>query len=110
MVNKILWFDFEFKEFLFSCHLKKKDLSFNNIEKIEGLENLNKLKDISLFNNQISKLENMNNLENLEVFSIGNNQLSDYSNVKFQFFKIVFLPIQLNNNFFHIKDFIFETI
>ncbi len=58
------------------------DLSFNNIEKIEGLENLNKLKDISLFNNQISKLENMNNLEHLEVFSIGNNQLSDYSNVK----------------------------
>ena len=75
------------KNFYFHAILKQKiDLSFNNIEKIEGLENLNKLKDISLFNNQISKLENMNNLENLEVFSIGNNQLSDYSNVKISIF------------------------
>lgn len=54
------------------------DLSFNNIERIEGLDNLTKLKDLSLFNNQITKLENMNVLENLEVFSIGNNQLNDY--------------------------------
>lgn len=64
---------------MINSHLK--DLSFNNIEKIEGLENLSKLKDLSLFNNQISKLENMTCLQNLEVFSIGNNQLTDYSNV-----------------------------
>lgn len=66
--------------------LEKKDLSFNNIEKIEGLENLTKLTDLSLFNNQITKLENMNTLERLEVFSIGNNLLSDYSFVSKLFF------------------------
>ena len=71
---------------IFSVFYFRQDLSFNNIEKIEGLENLIKLKDISLFNNQITKLENMNNLDQLEVFSIGNNQLSDYSNVKLIFF------------------------
>ena len=59
----------------------KLDLSFNNIEKLEGLDNLTKLRDLSLYNNQISKLENMNLLGNLEVFSIGNNQITDYSNV-----------------------------
>ena len=32
------------------------DLSFNLIEKIEGLEKLTKLSDLSLFSNNISKL------------------------------------------------------
>ena len=32
------------------------DLSFNLIEKIEGLEKLTKLTDLSLFSNNISKL------------------------------------------------------
>ena len=57
------------------------DLSFNNIGKIEGLENNKKLKDLSLFNNQIKKIENVGFLQQLEVFSIGNNQLSDISDV-----------------------------
>ena len=57
------------------------DLSFNNIEKIEGLDKLTKLKDLTLYNNQITMLENMDELTNLHVFSIGNNNLSQIDNV-----------------------------
>ena len=57
------------------------DLSFNNIEKIEGLDKLIKLKDLTLYNNQITVLENMDKLVNLHVFSIGNNNLSQIDNV-----------------------------
>ncbi len=61
-------------------------MSFNNIEKLEGLENLTKLRDLSVYNNQIRKIENLNTLEKLEVFSIGNNQLTEFSNVKLTLF------------------------
>ena len=71
------------------------DLSFNNIEKIEGLESLTKLADLSLYNNRISKLENLETLENLEVFSIGNNVLDHFDNVCF-----FFLPILIAFYFF----------
>jgi hypothetical protein len=37
------------------------DLSFNNIEKIEGLEALTQIPDLSLRHNQISTLEGDNN-------------------------------------------------
>lgn len=47
------------------------DLSFNEIEKIENLDTLTKLKDLSLFNNQIRTLENLDNLKSLEILSIG---------------------------------------
>lgn len=53
------------------------DLSFNNITKIEGLDTLVNLTDLSLYNNRISQLENMDKLVNLQVFSIGNNQIAD---------------------------------
>ena len=48
------------------------DLSFNNIEVIEGLNNLVNLKDLSLAHNHIRLLENMEGLP-LQVLSIGNN-------------------------------------
>ena len=57
------------------------DLSFNNIEVIEGLDKLTKLKDLTLYNNRISKLENMESLTQLHVFSIGNNSLKQLDNV-----------------------------
>lgn len=57
------------------------DLSFNNIEVIEGLGHLTKLEDLTLYSNRISKIENMDNLVNLQVFSIGNNILKDLENV-----------------------------
>lgn len=50
------------------------DLSFNNIEVIEGLNSLVNLKDLSLAHNHIKMLENMEGLA-LQVLSIGNNQI-----------------------------------
>ena len=47
------------------------DLSFNKISKIEGLDTLVKLVDLSLFNNQIETIENLDALTELNVFSIG---------------------------------------
>jgi len=57
------------------------DLSFNNIEVIEGLEKLTKLEDLTLFNNRISRLENMDALTQLHVLSIGNNKVDQLDNV-----------------------------
>ncbi|XP_038007694.1 dynein regulatory complex subunit 3 isoform X2 [Motacilla alba alba] len=52
------------------------DLSFNNIEVIEGLDTLVKLQDLSLYNNRISKIEHMDTLQELQIFSIGKNNLT----------------------------------
>ena len=57
------------------------DLSFNNIEVIEGLDSLTKLRDLTLYNNRIQRIENMDQLQDLHVFSIGNNDLKDLENV-----------------------------
>lgn len=57
------------------------DLSFNNIEVIEGLDQLVKLEDLTLFNNRIQRLENMDTLTELHVLSVGNNELKELSNV-----------------------------
>ena len=56
-------------------HLEWLDLSFNMIEKIEGLDTLTKLEDLSLFDNKITKLEGLDNLRNLNVLSVGKNEL-----------------------------------
>lgn len=47
------------------------DLSFNKIPKIEGLDTLTKLVDLSLFNNEIQEIENLDKLTQLNVLSIG---------------------------------------
>ncbi|ESO11996.1 hypothetical protein HELRODRAFT_158382 [Helobdella robusta] len=52
------------------------NLSFNRIRKIEGLDTLFNLQELSLFNNKIEKLENLENLVNLEFLSVGNNCLT----------------------------------
>ena len=57
------------------------DLSFNNIEVIEGLEKLTRLRDLTLYNNRITLLENMDSLVDLHVFSAGNNKLEQLENV-----------------------------
>ncbi len=46
------------------------------IEKIEGLDNLRLLEDLSLFSNRIVVLEGLDALENLNVLSIGSNLIA----------------------------------
>lgn len=57
------------------------DLSFNNIEAIEGLDTLVNLEDLSLFNNRISKIDSLDALAKLQVLSLGNNQIGNAMNV-----------------------------
>lgn len=57
------------------------DLSFNSIEKIEGLESLRKLELLNLSNNRISVIENMDTLEKLSHFCFANNLLGQLDNV-----------------------------
>lgn len=49
------------------------DLSFNLISKIEGLEKLTKLSDLSVYSNRIEKLSGLETLTELNVFSFGQN-------------------------------------
>lgn len=57
------------------------DLSFNNIDEIEGLDRLVKLEDLTLYNNRIRKIQNMDALSELHVLSLGNNELEELENV-----------------------------
>ncbi|XP_026020878.1 dynein regulatory complex subunit 3 isoform X4 [Astatotilapia calliptera] len=61
--------------------LEYKNLSFNQIEKIEGLECVQKLEVLNLSNNKISVIENMDTLENLTHFFISNNLIGQLDNV-----------------------------
>ena len=54
------------------------DLSFNLIEKIEGLEKLQKLTDLSLFSNNVSQISGLESLMRLNVLSLGSNKILDY--------------------------------
>lgn len=47
------------------------DLSFNQIQKIEGLETLVDLTDLSLQDNVITDLEGLANLKKLQCLSLG---------------------------------------
>lgn len=58
------------------------DLSFNKIEKIEGLECVQKLEVLNLSNNKISVIENMDTLKNLTHFFISNNLIGQLDNVR----------------------------
>lgn len=46
---------------IFTIFFYNTDLSFNNIEVIEGLENLVNLEDLSLYDNKISQLGGLDN-------------------------------------------------
>jgi len=56
-------------------------LSFNNIEKIEGLSALVKLEDLILFNNRIELIDNLDSLTRLQVLSMGNNSIKELETV-----------------------------
>ncbi|XP_027424421.1 dynein regulatory complex subunit 3 isoform X2 [Zalophus californianus] len=69
-----------FKDVL-SLRLDFQNLSFNNIEAIEGLDTLVNLEDLSLFNNRISKIDSLDALVKLQVLSLGNNQIGNMMNI-----------------------------
>ncbi|MEA2070146.1 MAG: leucine-rich repeat domain-containing protein, partial [Asgard group archaeon] len=56
-------------------HLTYLSLSYNNIEKIEGLERLHNLKNLYLYKNKISKIEGLEKLTNLETLELGYNNI-----------------------------------
>lgn len=49
------------------------------IDKIEGLDKLTKLSDLSLFSNHIVTVSGLENLKNLNVLSLGSNKIPDYA-------------------------------
>eukprot|EP00064_Thunnus_orientalis_P002945 superscaffoldBa00000232_g2953 len=74
------------------------DLSFNNIEKIEGLESLRKLEVLNLSNNKIPVIENMDTLEKLTFFCFSNNLVGQLDNVLYlRTFKNLFTLNLLGN-------------
>ena len=66
---------------LFLCLLISKDLSFNKITKIEGLETLAKLEDLSLCNNNIEMIEGLDLCLALNALSLGNNKIKELDQV-----------------------------
>ena len=56
---------------ILQVNLEWLDLSFNSISKLEGLEKLVKLTDLSLFSNKLDKIENIQKLTELVVLSLG---------------------------------------
>ena len=53
------------------------DLSFNNIQEIQGLDKLTKLRDLSLAHNLVNMVQGLESLENLQVLSLGSNELEN---------------------------------
>lgn len=51
------------------------DLSYNNIEFIEGLDKLVNLTDLSLQHNKIEQVEGLETLDKLDVLSLGDNDI-----------------------------------
>ena len=58
-------------------NLRTLNLSINDINKIEGLENMTTLEYLDLSDNEITKIEGLENLENLKEVFLNNNQISD---------------------------------
>lgn len=48
------------------------------IERIEGIDKLTKITDLSLYSNRIKVLSGLENLNNLNVLSIGKNLITTY--------------------------------
>ena len=61
-----------------SNDLEVLDLSDNDIKKIQGLENLSKLRKINLSRNELTKVENLDNLINLEHILLKCRNIKDY--------------------------------
>ena len=51
------------------------NLAWNNINKIEGLEGLDQLRELDISNNQLSTLDGLKNLPNLRILNMTYNKL-----------------------------------
>ncbi|XP_077639286.1 leucine-rich repeat and guanylate kinase domain-containing protein [Lonchura striata] len=62
--------------------LRELDLSFNQIEKVDGLKGLKSLRRVDLSNNKIKSLQGLEGHELLEVINLENNQVAEVSELK----------------------------
>ncbi len=60
-------------------HVKRIDLSGNNIIELSGLRSLTKLEEIYLADNNIMSITSLYKLKNLKILDLSNNQISDIS-------------------------------
>lgn len=51
------------------------DMSFNVLRKVEGLEQLTRLKKLFLLHNKISSIANLEHLTGLEMLELGSNRI-----------------------------------
>ena len=63
-------------------HLKKLDMSFNQITDISFLKDLTQLQSLDLSNNQITNYSFLKDLKQLQSLYLSGNQISDYSFLK----------------------------
>lgn len=84
-------------------HLEWLDISFNNIDKICGLEKLVNLRDLSLAHNRITVVENLEALVNLQVLSLASNLIEDPNCVRMlrQFSELISYVLQYNYSDIH---------
>ncbi|EGC32813.1 hypothetical protein DICPUDRAFT_81395 [Dictyostelium purpureum] len=83
-----------------NTNIKTLDLSFNNIKKVESLDNFKQLVSLVLDNNQIESNNDFSNLPNLKTLSLNNNNISDLrefiESIKNKFPNLTFLSLLKN--------------
>jgi Leucine-rich repeat (LRR) protein len=57
------------------------DLSFNSIDRIEGLDECLDLEELLLFRNTISKIEGVSMMKKLVIFNLGSNLVKEIEEV-----------------------------
>jgi Leucine-rich repeat (LRR) protein len=62
--------------------LRKLDLSFNRISKIDNLDSLKELRELNLSFNQIEAIDNLHKLPQLRVVNLNNNKIRMLENLK----------------------------
>lgn len=84
------------------------DLSFNLLERIEGLDKLTKLTDLSLFSNTIATVSGLECLSKLNVLSLGSNKIMDYMEAIKYLYNLRLPNLQVlkmaDNPFFKLKE------
>ncbi|CDW76546.1 protein phosphatase 1 regulatory subunit 7 isoform x1 [Stylonychia lemnae] len=64
-------------------NLKKLDLSFNKLAKIDNLDTLKELRELNLSYNRIEQIENLNKLPNLRVLVLDHNKIKQLENLRY---------------------------